>query len=122
MADDPKVNAFIYYVLEGFYAKARKAHGQLLVLKKSDLYTILGCKRLGSAQRAQLQEACIYENIAVAELSDRLVFFSLDDVARDRTFDMTPHVTRLRDETNEFALLRSREADEEWEKRYGSGE
>lgn len=120
MAGDAKVDAFIYYVLQGFYRQNPDAHGQLLVLNKADLQTILEAKRIGSAQRAQLRDACIHEGIAVAELSDRFIFFEPQDMA-DRTFKITPRdVSRLSKETREFARLRSNEADEEWDKRYGS--
>jgi hypothetical protein len=113
------VKTFVKYVLTGFYGENKKANKskKLWVISKSAFQRVLGTTRIGSAQREDLFETCIKENVGCAELSDRFIFFAPDDIL-GISVNMTEHVEELKKLTDEFDKLKKTEADREWAERF----
>jgi hypothetical protein len=116
---DTIARSFIHYALYAIYAQHNKeGDPKLWMITKTGLQKVFGNKsRIGSAQREQMQEACLVLGVAMAELSDRFIFFAPEDV-ESMIFDMTKKTGVLKKITAEFDKLKRSEAEKEWARQF----
>ncbi len=108
-----RIDAFVEYVVTGYLDGRKNKRKLFLGIEKKALTDILGGQRLGSSQKDELRETCRYNDIGLAERSNYIVFFYLDD-ADDLTIDITGQKETLKKITDHFAKMHNKAADEEW--------
>ncbi len=115
-----KARSFVEYALQGFYAQARRADPKpkkFFTISKAGMAQVFGASRIGYAQREEMQATCQRLGIAMAELSDKIIFFDPAQIAGE-DYDMTAKAAQLRKLTEEFDRLKRTAADEEWARRF----
>jgi hypothetical protein len=71
-----RVSAFVEYVLRGAYEqRSPESKFFMMTISKKSMAHALGGHNLGSAQKEQLREECIGNEIGFSEVGDRVIFF-----------------------------------------------
>jgi hypothetical protein len=111
-----KAKTFILYALSGLYANenGKDVKKIFFEISKPKLLNVLGMSRLGSSQREELQDTCIREGIAMAELVDKFIFFDPEMTKESGVFNMDAKASQLKKWTDKYDKLKRGEADKEW--------
>jgi hypothetical protein len=94
---NPKIKAFVEYVVCGYYEDHSSANKKFLQIRRDELAATIGVG-LGSSQKKQLRDVCRMNDIAMAELKKEFIFFAPGDIKKS-TIDLnSKEVKRLTDQ------------------------